>query len=101
MAGGVAHIELNRPRALNALNMELVAELERVVRVVSHSADVSSVVLSGRGGSFCAGGDVRAMANSEDYAEYIQQLADGSHTVIRLLDEMTKPLIACVRGAVA
>jgi 3-hydroxyisobutyryl-CoA hydrolase len=63
--GGACVIGLNRPKALNALNLDMVRELRAIYAAEHHSARSNVVVLRGEGGrAFCAGGDVVSIAKS-------------------------------------
>ena len=60
--GSVAHLILDRPKALNALNLPMVRVLSDAYAASAGDAAVTSIVMSGAGGkAFCAGGDVRAV----------------------------------------
>src|SRR5207248_1306605 len=59
---GVAVITMNRPERRNALSNEMLDALARVLAVVEVDDAVGCVVLTGAGGAFCAGGDVKSMA---------------------------------------
>jgi enoyl-CoA hydratase len=58
---GVAWLRLNRPEALNALNRALTAGLEETLERVATMADVTVLVVAGRGRAFCAGNDIKEM----------------------------------------
>jgi enoyl-CoA hydratase len=58
---GVAWLRLNRPEALNALNRALTAGLEEALQRVATMADVTVLVVAGRGRAFCAGNDIKEM----------------------------------------
>ncbi|MEU8973409.1 enoyl-CoA hydratase/isomerase family protein [Streptomyces monashensis] len=61
-AGRAAHITLNRPKALNALNHEMVRRIDAALTVWEHDPAVRTVVLTGAGErGLCAGGDIRAI----------------------------------------
>jgi len=64
--GAVLHVWLNRPDARNAMSLQMVAELQRVLHDAEASAGqpdaVRVVVLRGAGGHFCAGADLKDMA---------------------------------------
>ena len=67
---GVAWLRLNRPEALNALNLELTAALETAVEEIADRDDVTVLVVTGRGRAFCAGNDLVEMARiTPDEAE--------------------------------
>src|ERR1019366_3804141 len=59
---GVATFTLNRPERRNALTQPMLDGLARGLEQVEIDEDVGVVVLTGAGGAFCAGGDVKAMA---------------------------------------
>ena len=59
--GSVAIIKLNRPKALNALNTELLQELEVVVSAVENDEEVRVAIVTGEGKAFAAGADIAAM----------------------------------------
>src|SRR5213594_4373348 len=102
---GVAVLTLNRPDRLNAMSGPMLdAMLEALQRLAEDSA-VGVVVLTGAGRGFCAGGDVKAMAEGREFdgttmEEKAQALRSRMETS-RLLHEMPKPTIAMVRGAAA
>src|SRR5881409_682379 len=102
---GVAVLTLNRPDRLNAMSGPMLdALLEALPRLAADPA-VGVVVLTGAGRGFCAGGDVKAMAEGREFGgttmeEKAQALRSRMETS-RLLHEMPKPTIAMVRGAAA
>ena len=101
---GVAVLTLNRPARRNALSPAMVEALARVLADVDADVDVGAVVLTGAGGAFCAGGDVKAMAecahgrSMEEIGE--RQRANQRATSGRL-HRMRTPTIAALPGAVA
>lgn len=102
---GVAVLTMNRPERLNALSRAMLdAMLEALARLADDAA-VGVVVLTGAGRGFCAGGDVKAMAEGGEamgvtLEERAQALRSRMETS-RWLHEMPKPTIAMVRGAAA
>ena len=60
--GGVLHITLNRPESRNAMTAQMVAELRSVLASVRDDRSIRALVISGAGGHFCAGGDIKDMA---------------------------------------
>jgi 2-(1,2-epoxy-1,2-dihydrophenyl)acetyl-CoA isomerase len=60
---GVAVLTLNRPEARNAMSADMNAGLERALDYAERSNSVRCVVITGAGGAFCAGGDVKGMAS--------------------------------------
>jgi 2-(1,2-epoxy-1,2-dihydrophenyl)acetyl-CoA isomerase len=102
----VAVLTLNRPERLNALTRDMMQAL--LARLSSCAMDdaVGSVVLTGAGGAFCSGGDVRVQAKvaAEGTVETPEQRTDllrASMEASRLLHEMPKPTVAMVNGVAA
>jgi len=61
---GVLHITLNRPQSRNAMSLQMVAELRGVLAAIHHDRAIRALVIGGAGGHFCAGGDIKDMANA-------------------------------------
>ncbi|MEB0047173.1 MULTISPECIES: enoyl-CoA hydratase/isomerase family protein [unclassified Pseudomonas] len=61
---GVLHITLNRPESRNAMSLHMVAELRAVLEAVRDDREIRALVISGAGGHFCAGGDIKDMAHA-------------------------------------
>ena len=106
MEDGVAVLTLNRPERRNALTETMLAALAATLRAVEADADVGCVVLTGAGGAFCAGGDVKAMAGArDDRARPFDgaSSASGSATARPpgACTAMPKPTIAAIPGAAA
>ncbi len=57
--GSVLKIWFNRPEARNALSAEMVGELEQVLDAIRDDRSIRTIVLRGKGGFFCAGGDIK------------------------------------------
>ena len=102
---GVAVLTLNRPDRLNAMSRPMLDALLEALPRLAEDPAVGVVVLTGAGRGFCAGGDVKAMAEGNELGgttmeEKAQALRSRMETS-RLLHEMPKPTIAMVRGAAA
>lgn len=101
---GVLTLTMNRPDRLNALNREMLQDLHEALTRAAADGAVGVIVLTGAGRGFCAGGDVKAMAErnqkSASFDERIQDLRRRME-VARLLHEIAKPTIAMLRGPVA
>jgi len=102
---GVAVLTLNRPERLNAMSRPMLdALLEALPRLADDTA-VGVIVLTGAGRGFCAGGDVKAMAEGnelggqtmEEKAQALRARMEAS----RWLHELPKPTIAMMRGPAA
>ncbi|MEY4032066.1 MAG: hypothetical protein RL573_978, partial [Actinomycetota bacterium] len=66
--GHVAIISFNRPEARNALSDAMYAGFDAVLPVIAADVDVRVVMITGEGGAFCAGGDVKGFAASHKNA---------------------------------
>ena len=102
MRDAVCVITLNRPEALNALTLAVAAEFKAAVAsAVEQKA--RSVVLTGAGRAFCAGGDLREMqriASSNGRVEaFFDEPLRELNDCIRLIRETPLPFIAAVNGA--
>lgn len=93
--GPVATLKISRPDALNALNSVVVRELVAALDSLEADASVRCVVLTGSDKAFCAGADVKEMANLS--AADIQR-ADHLRAVWERAASFEKPLIAAVSG---
>jgi 2-(1,2-epoxy-1,2-dihydrophenyl)acetyl-CoA isomerase len=100
---GVAVLTLNRPDRLNAINTELSEQLRARLRSAAADNSVRCVVITGAGRAFCAGGDVSRMAGQTQEPSFEESVAEGDerHSVVLLVHEMRKPVIAMVNGAAA
>ena len=95
--GPVAVITLNRPKARNALNRALLLALGEALHVASGDPAVRAIVLTGAGGGFCAGADLKA-AMSEGTFDKLDETLDAYHRMIRGIVEAPKPVLAMVEG---
>lgn len=93
---GIATITFHRPEALNALNSEVLADLDAVVDDVIADDEVRVVVFTGEGKSFIAGADIKEM-DGDTALEAIRYSRKGS-AVFRKIELMDKPTIAAVNG---
>jgi 2-(1,2-epoxy-1,2-dihydrophenyl)acetyl-CoA isomerase len=102
---GVATLTLNRPERLNAMSGEMLDAMLEALPRLADDADVGVIVLTGAGRGFCAGGDVKAMAEGREFGgttlEEKAQALRSQMEVSRWLHELPKPTIAMVRGAAA
>jgi 2-(1,2-epoxy-1,2-dihydrophenyl)acetyl-CoA isomerase len=98
--GGITTITLNRPEKLNALAGHMRRDLAEALEAAGSDRSVRVVVVTGAGRSFCAGGDVRAMAEliEEKNAEEFSRLLGSARRVITAIRQMTKPVVAAIDG---
>ena len=105
--GAVGIITLNRPEARNALNPEMFQELGSAIQGC-RDPDMRAVIITGSGGSFCAGADVKDFVNQlensgpEGLHQHLKHLADAFHRhVIIPIRQLDKPVIASIDGVAA
>ncbi len=104
----VLTVTLNRPEARNALSDDLTRNLRRAIAYASESDDVGALLLTGAGGAFCSGGDVKAMGRRNDpdtkppsAERQFREMAARHHEIAGALTAMRKPSIAALPGAAA
>ncbi|MGR2752586.1 enoyl-CoA hydratase/isomerase family protein [Agromyces arachidis] len=103
---GLAHLTLNRPARLNAVDPEAIGRWQELAHEIAERDDIGAVLFDANGRAFCAGGDVVAMsalAGTGDApgGDVVRRLADRIHDGHRALRESTKPIVAAVQGPVA
>ena len=97
--GPIRRLTMNRPKALNALNEELIAGLSSALAAAAADDSVSVVVLRGAGRAFCAGYDLTEDAASGilDSARWHDELRHSTERMLELFDH-PKPVIAQVHS---
>ncbi len=96
--GAVAVVTLNRPKAKNALDPATLLALLETLPKVGDDASVRAVVLTGAGGAFCAGADLKAaMADPEAFTD-LSLTMSRYHGIIRAIVNAPKPVIAMIEG---
>lgn len=96
-ADGVATLTVNRPQSLNALNSEVLGELECALYELNMDDGVKVVVLTGAGEkAFVAGADIKEMAEMSSFEGHAFALK--GQRVMLLMEKMKKPVIAAVNG---
>lgn len=97
--GAVAVVRLSRPKTLNALDRELVDALGDAFARITTDAEVRAVVVTGSGGAFCSGVDLKEAMSALGRNEALGERLAGFHRLIRLITGADKPFIAAVDGA--
>lgn len=93
---GVLTIVIDRPAQLNALNREVLAELDQVIDEAEKDASVRAIILTGEGKAFVAGADISAMVGMDgpqalDFANFGQK-------VFSKIENLQKIIIAAING---
>ncbi len=95
--GEIATLTINRPKALNALNREVLEGIARILRDVRHDASVRILIVTGAGDrAFVAGADIAAM--SEMSVVEGQEFMRLGHRVMQTFEDLPIPVIAAVNG---
>lgn len=95
-------ISLNRSERANAFNFEMIAELQAALKGAARDEQVRCVVLTGTGGSFCAGHDITEMLAAQGQnVSYREHLLKTYNPLILQIRQLEKPVIAAVNGPVA
>jgi 3-hydroxypropionyl-coenzyme A dehydratase len=95
--GNIAIIKINRPEALNAMNVDVIWELSKTIDIVGVDDSIKAVIITGVGDrSFCAGADISYMVNitPSDAEKY----ATSAQSVLNKIEKLEKPVIAAING---
>jgi len=97
---GIVKVTLNRPEKLNAFGGHMRRDLAEALEKAGSDNDVRVVVITGAGRAFCAGGDVKFMAEliERKDSEEFSRLLGSARRVITAIRQMTKPVIASING---
>ena len=97
--GPIGLVTLNRPDRLNAINEQMLDDLEEVLDAIESDDDVRVVVLQGAGRSFCSGFDLKDEAESEGegVVDFLPVMQRDLDSIMRLW-HFPKPTIAAVHG---
>jgi enoyl-CoA hydratase len=95
--GQIATITVNRPKVLNALDLQTLKELERAATDLTEDCAIRAVIVTGAGDkAFVAGADILALSTMT--SREALAFADYGHGVLNLFDRMPKPVVAAVNG---
>lgn len=95
-------IWFNRPEARNALSAELVKELRTLLEAVSQDRGVRGITLRGKGGVFCAGGDLKGLKTSQGGGSKFEDITQANRQGGELFDRvnsMPQVMVMLVEGA--
>lgn len=93
---GIAWVQLNRPKKLNALNSEVFADIGQVVDDVAADDDIRVLVITGNEKAFAAGADIEQMSTAGIADTY--KFTDAGLQVTERLADLGKPTIAAISG---
>ncbi|HSV78687.1 MAG TPA: enoyl-CoA hydratase-related protein [Ramlibacter sp.] len=96
---GVAHLVLNRPAAMNALDLATARAFRKACEQLAGDREVRAVVLRGKGRGFGAGGDLASMREKPEVS--VPELIGEMNVALGLLAHLDAPVIASLHGVVA
>lgn len=95
-------LTLSNPTLRNALGPEIYTAGIEALNAAESNSEIRSVIITGEGAHFCAGGNLqRLLANRKQAKEVQAQSIDGLHTWVEAIHTFPKPVIAAVEGAAA
>ncbi|TAK71741.1 MAG: enoyl-CoA hydratase [Gammaproteobacteria bacterium] len=96
LESGILQISLNRPEQLNALNHDVLQRLSHLFQEIKQDRSVKAILLHGEGKAFCAGADIKQLANLNGHEGLA--FARFGQAVFRSLELLGKPSLAAIHG---
>lgn len=94
---GIAYVTVNRPKVLNALNMATMEELRAAFHDIKQDTSIRVAILTGSGDkAFVAGADIGELAKHDAVSG--KQYTHRGQSVLNLIENLGKPVIACING---
>src|SRR5512136_169091 len=95
----IATITLNRPKAKNAFSPEMISLWREYLEKAKKDQGIRVIVVTGKGDTFCSGGDIRDMAEGKLRSWDMKKfLWEGVHRIVLALEDTDKPVIAAING---
>lgn len=104
--GSILTLWLNRPESRNAMSLNMVKAIRQVFKSIENDMSIRGVILRGKGGHFCAGGDIKDMAQlrgealsvgtNQPYVDFNRQFG----YMIEQVDQAPQTVVAILEGAV-
>lgn len=95
--GNIGIITLNRPERLNAINLQLLEDLNKALISARNDPETVVIILTGKGRSFCSGEDLKESSAGKTFLKWFKE-TEGLQDVQRNILNLGKPLIAAIRG---
>lgn len=95
----IAYITLNRPEKKNAFSPEMINMWQTYLEKTKADDSVRVIIVSGKGDTFCSGGDIQDMADGKLRSWDMKRfLWDGVHRIVLTMEDLDKPVIAAING---
>ena len=96
----IVTITLNRPQVLNAINFQVITEMESALEDCNRDPEVRAIVLAGAGRAFCSGDDLKGMETPEfpGPEDQLESYREGYPRLMMAVRRVNKPVIARVHG---
>ena len=103
---GIARITINRPHAMNAMKNGMWEQIGDMLRSVEFDPAIKVVTITGEGGNFCAGGDVKEFSTTlgmsdAERANHWMTSGDKGNQMFSIMERIPQPVVAKVRGMAA
>tara|TARA_Y100000590_G_scaffold399758_1_gene483318 strand:- start:177 stop:965 length:789 start_codon:yes stop_codon:yes gene_type:complete len=98
----IATVILNRPNSNNAIDLNLVKDLYEAFKDCHHDNTIRSVIFTGNGNMFSAGGDLLLFKeNSDNLGSLVTDMTTYFHLAVTLMQRMEKPIVTAINGTAA
>lgn len=95
--GEIAILRINRPEALNAMNIEVISELSQTIDKVGADESIKVIIITGAGEkSFCAGADISYMVDIDPITA--EKYASSAQSVLNKIERIEKPVLGAING---
>jgi 3-hydroxypropionyl-coenzyme A dehydratase len=95
--GEIAILRINRPEALNAMNIDVISELSQTIDKVGADESIKVIIITGAGEkSFCAGADISYMVDINPITA--EKYASSAQSVLNKIERIEKPVLGAING---
>ena len=95
--GEIAILRINRPEALNAMNIDVISELSQTIDKVGADESIKVIIITGAGEkSFCAGADISYMVDIDPITA--EKYASSAQSVLNKIERLEKPVLGAING---
>ena len=94
-------LRFNRPEVMNAFNLPMAEQLLVALQDCKNDPSIRLVILSGVGKAFCAGGDIKLIAEHEDPCHFYDQISRFVHDAVLIIRSMAQLVVAVIPGPVS